>query len=349
MCGIIHCKSIEQGKKVNKTVLKRYRAQQSRGKEGFGFIEVYNGVIGGIKRAETEKEILELLEKSDADEILFHHRFPTSTPNFIESTHPIYVSHESLEFDYYVVHNGVITNDDTLRDAHIVQGFVYTTECEKQYVTKGQLYTYGVQFNDSEALAIDFALSVEKNLPIKASGSIALVAYQVKKTTQEIVALYWGRNRGNPLKLEEYNTFFALSSETGKEIPVNALYRMEYETFAVSKEDKDIGFCYTYPRSEYAHTTLGFGQPDRPALPAHVTIITDDEDETDSPARREKGLEEDDYILDMEIEAEQLQKELKDAYGVNDFDTAYDLEVRLEEIMVDIGYKKSEWLTQDNG
>jgi len=43
--------------------------------------------------------------------IIAHHRYPTSTKNLINQTHPIQVSNELLEHDYLVIHNGVITND----------------------------------------------------------------------------------------------------------------------------------------------------------------------------------------------------------------------------------------------
>lgn len=230
-----------------KMVLKRFEAQKHRGTEGFGFLEITKGIVTRLNRAETEKDIKEMLKTSQADEILFHHRFPTSTPNFIEATHPIFVRHDDFKYSYYVVHNGVITNDDTLRDEHIKAGFEYTTEMTKGYTTKsGKMYSEKLIWNDSEALAIDLCNYIEHKKPMKSRGSIALVAIQMDKETFEVIALYYGRNEGNPLCLETNKDYFALSSVTGKSIPSDALFRFDYAKNEVTDVEIDIGTYFNY-------------------------------------------------------------------------------------------------------
>ena len=257
MCGIIHVKR-KQGILANKSVIKRYLKQKNRGTEGFGFIEIKNGLVVGGKRSEGEKEILKALEESTADEILFHHRMPTSTPNFIESTHPIVVKHKSLKYHYYVVHNGIISNDKDLKKLHVGEGFRYTTAIKEQWITKGNVYSNEI-FNDSEALAIDIAKSIENKTAMESRGSIAVIALQVDKKTKEAVALYYGRNYGNPLKVELGKDLFGISSESGKDLKSDTLYRYDYITDEITKEEKDIG---KYPYHEYSRTDFDDGIPE---------------------------------------------------------------------------------------
>lgn len=242
MCGIIHVKR-QKGILANKAVAKRYQKQKTRGTEGFGFIEIKDGKVVGGKRAEDEKDILKALEESDADEILFHHRTPTSTPNFIEATHPIVVKHKKLKFDYYVVHNGIISNDEDLKKVHQKEKFVYTTSIKKQWITKGNTYSSEI-FNDSEAMAIDLAKSIESGEPMKSKGSIAVIALQVDKKTKKAIALYYGHNNGNPLKIENAGDLFGISSESGKDLKVDVLYRYDYSTGDISETKRDIGNYY---------------------------------------------------------------------------------------------------------
>src|SRR3990167_2203449 len=105
MCGIVYIQNLASGN-VHKSVFKRYSKQKTRGSDGFGFVG-FNLATGRLKhfgRSSTEKEIKEVLEETKANAVLFHHRYPTSTPNLPEANHPILVHNERLDFDYYVVH-----------------------------------------------------------------------------------------------------------------------------------------------------------------------------------------------------------------------------------------------------
>lgn len=251
MCGILYAKKTNKND-TWKAILKRYHLQRTRGTEGFGFIAIDKGIIKGVYRAEDEKTIIEMLEKQECDEILFHHRFPTSTPNFIEATHPILVSHESLEYDYYVVHNGIITNCDDLKETFEKKGFEYTTKIIKKYETSLNVYTEEM-FNDTESFAIDFALSIEKGQPMQSRGAIAFIALQVEKGNNNVTSMYYGKNDGNPLKIEKREDFFSITSESGTPIESNVLYRYDVATGKTHQYIKEIGYYFLSP-TRYGYT-----------------------------------------------------------------------------------------------
>ncbi len=160
MCGLCFVTRFD-GHSAKKKIRKLYFHQKSRGTSGYGYVSVAEGKVG-TARAIDEKGIMEFLNEEQSNTILFHHRTPTSTPNVVESTHPIEVKNKILEHDYYVAHNGIISNADTLKKKHEGLGFEYTTELEKVWKTKkNHYYKDEVIFNDSEALAIEVALVIE--------------------------------------------------------------------------------------------------------------------------------------------------------------------------------------------
>lgn len=204
--------------------------------QGYGYVAVRGDDVREIERFREEKETLAMLRKnSEAGEILFHHRFPTSTPNVLEATHPIYVSNDRLKFDYFVAHNGVISNPTERRIAHEKLGYEYTTVVETHLVGKLSSYLLKEQFNDSEALAIDLAEAIEnKSEKIESYGSIAFIVMQVDKETGKRVALYCGRNYSSPLCFEVTNHCAILSSvSTEKDIEPYKLWQYNYETHAL--------------------------------------------------------------------------------------------------------------------
>jgi glucosamine 6-phosphate synthetase-like amidotransferase/phosphosugar isomerase protein len=243
MCGIVYIKRTD-GKPANGQLFAQYERQKTRGQSGFGAIAIRDKIE--TYRSEEEKTIKGMLQKLDDTEILFHHRFPTSTPNIIESTHPIHVSNKLLGYDYYVIHNGVITNDEELKKKHEKIGFEYTTEVQTKLITKKTQYFYEKQFNDSEALAIELALTIDgKKQDIETRGAVAMITLQTTKQGQPI-ALFFGRNMGNPLYAERDKKFFALSSEgSGSLLTSDRLYRYDYATEAITETLKRIGNYYT--------------------------------------------------------------------------------------------------------
>lgn len=228
MCGIVYVQRTD-GKSAVKQVLKRYNAQKSRGREGFGYVAVkQSGRATLPHRFMFEHEVETALQATTFGHILFHHRYPTSTPNVPEAAHPIRVTHQELQHDYVVVHNGVISNDEELKERHEALGYKYTTEISCQYRTrKGKVYEDSLQWNDSEALAIDLARNIEGlQKRVNARGAIAYIVMQLEKSTQRAVALYYGTNGGNPLTLDMSKDFICLASQGGTAINDNICYRM---------------------------------------------------------------------------------------------------------------------------
>lgn len=255
MCGIV-CVLRKDGKPAFKQVIKRYNKQKYRGSEGFGFITLDKAhKVKDFLRYQNEKEATTELQKMAYSSILFHHRYPTSTPNIPESAHPIKVQHAELLHDYYVVHNGVITNDDDMRDKHIKLGYKYSTDLYTSYVaTNGKSYHTATTFNDSEALAIELARAFEGlSDKVEARGAIAYIALQVDKTTHKTTALYFGHNDGNPLTVTDTPNGITIASEGGKDIDEGS-YRMDLDTNDVVPVNITIPPFYE-PKKSIGYTT----------------------------------------------------------------------------------------------
>ncbi len=251
----------QKGESVISSFLKRYDLQRLRGQEGFGYVSVNkDGFLSEVNRATEEDEILKVVKNDSTPCMLFHHRAPTSVPNYVEATHPFKVSHEMLKFDYYVIHNGVISNDERLFKEYKEKGFVFTSEMVTtklhDFVSfanhKG--YLVGVsdsEINDSEALAVDFALAVEGHIKsMQSLGGAAIIVLQVEKKTGKIISLMYGRNGGYPLKVEKNDDILAIKSEgEGTMIKPNILYRMDWTTGEVTEKAFAIAYSQ-YDRFE---------------------------------------------------------------------------------------------------
>lgn len=266
MCGIAFIMR-KDGRPAIKQLIKTYEKQKTRGQLGFGYVASTNGEIESVDRSSEEKEIYKSLKGLTSEMVMFHHRMPTSTPNFAEGAHPIYVSNPRLKYDYYVVHNGVIRNDDYLKGQHEKLGYKYTTEMtmekSEKWVTRDRVYETPkskdeTKFNDSESLAIELAEGIEKDSEkIEAYGSIAFIAYQTTKDDGDNVIkienIYYGRNT-NPLKIEDNNNFLKLSSEgNGEEIESHILYKFNLAEYKVYERKCVFGAEYvpTYKEGSY--------------------------------------------------------------------------------------------------
>jgi|SRR5882724_842378 len=231
MCGIIYVKHKKKSLSPA-SVLQRYERQRTRGIDGFGYVAVRDGMLVSEQRATTEADIVAKVQAEDATELLFHHRLPTSTPNFVEATHPIVVDNPALRYRYYVVHNGIIANAEALRTRHEQAGFPYTTVIRKEWITQHATY-YEHIFNDSEALAVELARYLEGQTPtIAAEGSIACIAVQVDKSTHRVRGLHYGRNEGSPLVVHDTPDFLSITSEgerTHERVPAHVLRSYDYE------------------------------------------------------------------------------------------------------------------------
>lgn len=268
MCGIIYT-HLNNGNKIGKKVFRLYSNQKERGSQGFGFTTVNNkGLIGEVHKSDSEEGIKSLIKQvNDSNIVLFHHRKPTSTPNFIEAAHPLYISNDRLKSDWVVVHNGVISNAEALKTKFEALGYSYTTEFTKKLVSvkTGNSYEAGSMFNDSESFAIDIVEAIENGrTTIDSLGTIAFIAIKVNKETKQAEAIYYGRNMGNPLKLLSNNQgFFLTSAGDGEMIENNKLFSYDYRTGVETSTFLFIGSnVYTPPNysnmsnvSNTAHTT----------------------------------------------------------------------------------------------
>ena len=285
VCGIVAGFS-KKGKRISKSIMKRYIAQKHRGSQGFGYVAFYKEGKGGkisVGRSVDEKGIRTHIMNENSSMIMFHHRLPTSTPNVEEATHPIFVSNEELDYDYFVVHNGVIRNADELRKKHEALGYVYTTVIETELMTKytskkngASYYVEGTKtekFNDSEALAIEVARALDgMTSRIDTVGTVATIAWKVNKETGKLVSISYGHNAGNPMTISDNKDHFFLSSVGGTDIPEDILYTLSTDGDSIgttSQREISVGFNteytktngsnsykYTYTKPEVKHDVL---------------------------------------------------------------------------------------------
>lgn len=167
-----------------------------------------------------------LLKRENAQEVLFHHRFPTSTENVRNACHP-FSTKEVFKHNYVMIHNGVINNPREVKIEHDKLGIKYVSEQEDG------------KFNDSEALVYDLARYFEGEVKdLTARGTIAFIAIKRDIKTGKSLELLFGRNGGNPLWLRKNKKMLTLSSEStdGEMIPINQLHTYNYETKKITKE-----------------------------------------------------------------------------------------------------------------
>lgn len=237
MCGIMFV-TRKDGKPAAAQTIKRYHKQKTRGREGFGYVAIAASGKISHKRFQFEEDMLQNVAKLQEPSILLHHRYPTSVLNLAETAHPIRVSHFSLKYDYYVTHNGWITNAEELREKHIADGFKYTTEVQTSYKAGKVEYDGGIEFNDSEAFAIELVRAIEghkSTIDTAINSPIAHITLQVDKRTGKAKAIYYGTNGGNDLTMTQDPHSMVLASEGGKYLDDNKTMRLELITGMVSE------------------------------------------------------------------------------------------------------------------
>lgn len=246
MCGVIAAFSKSTNKKkkapeVNQFIIEQFEEQHNRGTRGFGIIRIAKNMSIEIDRAcETSKFLLDLY-MNKASMIIAHHRTPTSTDNKLDQTHPIYVSNKILEHDYLVVHNGIISNDNELYKKHEELGFLYTTE----YLETSIYHETNIKkFNDSEALAIELALFIEKKISaIGVENNAAFIILQLNKTTNKATKVLFGKNETGELNIQQENNSILLSSEgPGTEVEANKLFSFNPNDTTLTLESIAIPF-----------------------------------------------------------------------------------------------------------
>lgn len=231
MCGLAFAFS-KKGNNAGQQVMNLYDKQAHRGKQGYGFLSIHDGKLVGLHRAKSEVEIKKLLNADRSEFVMFHHRFPTSTKNTLGTTHPMFVSGKELEFDYYFAHNGIISNAKWLKTKHEKLGYVYETEhMEKKtaHYTNGNtelMDTETAVFNDSESLAIELARNIEGlDAKVNTFGPAAFWGISLKKGTNEVVDVFFGKNHGRDLCIRDNKKWYMVSSETGDDIRDMVIFR----------------------------------------------------------------------------------------------------------------------------
>ncbi|MDD5417093.1 MAG: hypothetical protein PHU12_03920 [Candidatus Aenigmarchaeota archaeon] len=241
MCGIIGAFNLLGKNKVsvNEWVLNQYEDQYTRGSKGFGIVTVdKKGILKNIFRACEPIKMMFDLHINQSPIILMHHRSPTSTDNKIDQTHPISVSNGSLKYDYLIMHNGIIRNEDDLYKAHTELGFVYTTAYLEVSTTYYRVKKEDgeLKFNDSECVAIEIARFMEGQIDtVGVLGSCAFLGLQINKESKKVEKIIFGR-KDNPLNLSNSRGEIRLSSEgKGDEIKPYMLYMLDPITANITK------------------------------------------------------------------------------------------------------------------
>jgi predicted glutamine amidotransferase len=228
-------------KPVNNLVKFLYFNQKERGKEGYGFVGL-NASRLDTYRATTEAGFLGFLDDYHYDEVILHHRLPTSTGNTLQTTHPFVIERHGKE--YYFVHNGIIANSDELQAGHERQGIVYSSLDEKK-----------LTFNDSEALAWEFILWLHgEQKTVQAQGSAAFVCLETDRQTRRAQKLYFYCNAGSPLKVYRDKTLLVLASEGNWGMPVqrDKVWYYDYARRKIAKyKDLAIEERYSWQRHWY--------------------------------------------------------------------------------------------------
>ena len=250
MCGIIAGFSTAQGKekaeKVNQYIIDQYENQYLRGQRGFGIIRIEKGKIEVDRACEPAKFLIDLYMKPSSM-IIAHHRTPTSTENWLDQTHPMFISNDLLQHDYYIIHNGVISNDMQLHNKHIELGFVYTTEYEEEPYSQYSVMPKKIKFNDSEALAIEVAMFIEGLVKlVEIDNSAAFIALQVNKKKGKGEKVFYGRNNLADLNMQQTKGNIIISSEgAGTEVPANILYSFYLKDKAMKISEQPMPFKKT--------------------------------------------------------------------------------------------------------
>mgnify|MGYP001603947582 FL=1 len=239
MCGIIYSKNFRH-KPVARKIRRQYFKQRTRGTDGFGFVAVVNNVVVHCRTKYEHQIMSQLKESNGSDEIIFHHRLPTSTINTADTAHPISTGrNKTYRHRYYMVHNGIVHNSEALKQKHKEEfGIRYATEL----TFKNSQKIKEIAFNDSEALLHELALFLEgQKDTIEAKGSTAFVMVETDKKNRPL-NLWFGRNDGSPLRIQYVKgNYLTISSEgEGTRVDVNKLYKLNYETGNIT--DKDLIF-----------------------------------------------------------------------------------------------------------
>lgn len=197
MCGIIGA-VIKDGSKVAERLSEIYEGQKYRGQLGAGY-SISRAEHSVRVRFRTPSKALRFLAQESfgaGDRLLFHHRYPTSTPNFPAFNHPI--SNESGSI--MLIHNGHISNSaeilSKLGDSHQFETLLGDEKTKRRDITDSEVIIHLLEENLSpQAISGGFEGIVEgfKATADELEGTFAIgvamgeVIYLFKKTNPIVV------------------------------------------------------------------------------------------------------------------------------------------------------------------
>ena len=224
MCGLIGAFNTGPNKTpVNEAVLHQFENQQERGVKGFGIIKIDDKMEWKVDRATEGFKFMYDIHQDPVRAMIMHHRIPTSSDNKMEQTHPLLVDNDTLKHNYLLIHNGVVSNDDELKEEHEKLGFVYKT------IDKDGTWE---KYNDSECVAIEVARFIEGQTGmVGIQGSAAFICLQINRKTNKVMKLFFGRNDStSPLNMAKTrNKLFLSSTGPGTEVKPFKLYECKID------------------------------------------------------------------------------------------------------------------------
>lgn len=212
MCGILLKKDLSK-------LIESYHLQKERGNEAFGCMIIFEDNTFHLVKSLDENNFLNTLKavannaKQPIKYYLMHHRFPTSSHNSIVQTQPIYI----FGTGYFIFHNGDVFNYEEIFN-RIKDKNVYFSTKE---IVKGEEV-----INDSEILGMELSRLLEDEISnIEAQGTMSFLL--VKTYLDKVTNIYFGRNKGKMLALENDGT---ISSKGENVITAGNIYEYCLET-----------------------------------------------------------------------------------------------------------------------
>jgi len=185
-----------------------------------------------------------------------HHRAPTSSENTLKQTHPIITSNKELQYDYITIHNGVINNAELLKDKHEKMQYKYTTKEKNKYSE--------IEYNDSEALAIELARYIENKIDIMdINGYASFMVIQVNKKTKKINKIFFGKDSERAtlkLRMNENNIYIS-SEGPGYQIKKKMLYSFSMDELKIKIEKMNYKKQIQQPIISAYYKTPGINAP----------------------------------------------------------------------------------------
>lgn len=253
-----------------------------------------------------ESRIKALLKKTDNEEVLFHHRFATSTIDIRNACHP-FSTKDNFDYQYVGVHNGVVRNSWQLRTEHEKLGIKYVSIQENN------------SFNDSEALIYDLARYFEGQVDdLTAYGSIAFIVVKRDKEGNPL-QLFFGHNAGSStLKMKKTANSLTVSSEgEGDHVPINMLHIYDYETNEIRTRDMYI------PSSGYSTGGSAWNHAQQHTQLKHIrTNTTTYPNNRDTTPHKSIDYENDRFSIprDEEQDVKDLKREMDSEFTMRDGD-----------------------------